>query len=386
MSKENETQNPSTESPSPAEMADSAADATEGGMRTSQEELEILAALNSVSPVDEADSEDHGLHAASSVGEDSEIPPGVGLPVVEIPMPPAASTKGAPPITQDEILWIGPTAGMPGASAPSQPDALPADPAMVDMLVTKTRIQALWDRADEIIKVVNQRMYTLEIGRSLLDQIKYGRNELLAGRDHYEEAERHINEAEYRANQSSKSRRWSYTYGVPLFIYELIWGIVFTYFVIRYWPQMSQAGSTAGYYLLGSLVAGGFGGVLGALLALVKHISQEQDFDRQHTMWYLNSPVMASGIGVVIYLVMNAGLWSLTSSGSQSINQPAIIYVLAWLAGFQQNVFTSIVKRLIKVFEIEGQKEEAKVEKVKEPTQSIPPPPQGSEEGPSKRG
>ena len=46
------------------------------------------------------------------------------------------------------------------------------------------------------------------------------------------------------------------------------------------------------------------------------------------------------------------------SGPDQEITSPLIIYLLAWLAGYQQNVFTSLVKRMLKVFQVEEDKGE----------------------------
>jgi hypothetical protein len=100
-------------------------------------------------------------------------------------------------------------------------------------------------------------------------------------------------------------------------------------------------------YLLTSMVWGGFGGVIGALLALTKHIAIEQDFDRQHTWWYFTSPPMGIGMGAVVYLFLHVGLFSIVGADAD-IASPLVIYVFAWLAGYQQNVFTDLVKRMMK--------------------------------------
>jgi hypothetical protein len=51
---------------------------------------------------------------------------------------------------------------------------------------------------------------------------------------------------------------------------------------------------------------------------------------------------------------MRAGLTSLTNGQSQTISSPFVIYILAWLAGYRHNIFTEIVKRILKVFELGG--------------------------------
>jgi hypothetical protein len=104
------------------------------------------------------------------------------------------------------------------------------------------------------------------------------------------------------------------------------------------------------------MVWGCLGGVIGLWYALVTHIAREQDFDPQHRMWYLNSPLMGIGVGAVSFAILRAGLLSVTGPG-QTIASPFILYILAWLAGYQHNVFTDIIKRIMKVFKIEEERE-----------------------------
>jgi hypothetical protein len=110
-------------------------------------------------------------------------------------------------------------------------------------------------------------------------------------------------------------------------------------------------------YLLGSMVWGGFGGVISALYALILHIAHRQDFDKQHLVWYYYSPIMGIGMGAAVYLIMQVGLLSLIGTEGK-IASPIIIYVLAFLCGFQHNVFTELIKRVLKVFEVEEDDEE----------------------------
>jgi hypothetical protein len=95
---------------------------------------------------------------------------------------------------------------------------------------------------------------------------------------------------------------------------------------------------------------GGIGGVIGAMISLVKHIAIDQDFDRQHMMWYIASPIVGYGVGAVIFIIIRAGLLSLTGPGD--ISSPFIMYVMAWLGGYQQNVFTNLLKRILKLFQV----------------------------------
>ena len=66
---------------------------------------------------------------------------------------------------------------------------------------------------------------------------------------------------------------------------------------------------------------------------------------------------MGYGVGAVVYIILRAGLLSL-GGAAQEINSPYILYLTAWLAGYQHNLFTDIIKRLLKVFKVEEEEKE----------------------------
>jgi hypothetical protein len=365
------------------------AEGSEGGMSTAAEEAEILAALNSVQPDAQAEP-DQGMHTTASPVEALEPAGEPGLPKGEVPLPPAESTTGALPFSPEAYEEPSPTDNLEIQKTPLQKDALPADPKLVRFFIKDERLNKLWGRADGAKERLDIDIHTIETGRILLDQIKYARNYLLAGRDYYEDAERHVNEVEFTLNQNLQSRKWSLSYGIPLFIYEIVWGTAFIALYLALETSAFSVLQESTRVLLGTMFWGGIGGVAGALLALIKHTSQEQDFDKQHSLWYLSSPLMGAVLGSIIYLVMSVGVISITS-GRSTITSPEIIYLLSGIAGFQHNVFTSIVKRAIKIFETGTTGSESGGEEKSTETSAPPPPPSSSmlvvpEEGPSKKG
>jgi hypothetical protein len=303
-----------------------------------------------IEPVEEMPlaAEDHGLTAGEE-NEDVAVPDGAGAPAEAMVPPAAESAESLPPIREADDLTPTPTLG---STAPVPGEVLQPDAEMVAKFITDDRLNTLWKRADKVKLEVDEKVHTLDIARALLDQIMYARNYLLAGRHFFEEAERHVNEVEFRVSQNFKSRKWSILYGVPILIYEILIavGLVLLFFYLGTSAFESFSEDLGG--MLAAMIWGGLGGVAGAWLALIKHTSQEQDFDRQHTLWYLNSPFMGALIGAFIYWVMRAGLISLTGGDIKTIDSPYIVYILAWLAGYQHNVFTSIVKRILKILEI----------------------------------
>ena len=103
------------------------------------------------------------------------------------------------------------------------------------------------------------------------------------------------------------------------------------------------------------MIWGGFGGVVGALYALWKHIAKEQDFDAQYALWYVTNPILGLALGGFVYLLIQAGFLSLTAGASsgETIHSAAVIYVFAWICGFKQNVIYEIVRRILDVFRVD---------------------------------
>ncbi len=274
----------------------------------------------------------------------------------------SVTTEGA---HTDEHLFSRASFQDPGPQAPVDAQATTQHPAqketkpMVNLLVTDKDMQALWRRADEAQQNVTRHISTLYIAQPMLDHIQSARNELMAGKKFYEDAERHINEVEYRVELIKKLDKWSTTLIPWLFLYIAVWfvGLIVAIFLIG--DGIFAGDALPLTMLAGSMIWGGMGGIIGALLPLIKHFSTDRDFARSHVWWYITSPFVGSVMGAVIYLVMSSGLISI--AGGSSI----ITYILAGLAGYQHNVFTDLVKQLLKKLELKP-KEESENKKTEE--------------------
>nr|MBC8506457.1 hypothetical protein [Chloroflexota bacterium] len=226
----------------------------------------------------------------------------------------------------------------------------PSDQSILDLLISDRDMEELWGRINQAQKAVNRYIPTLHIAQPMLDQIQAARNELMAGKENYEDAERHLGEVEHRIRLSQELDKWSKTLIPGIFAYLAIWfiGLVIAIFVIGeniFSPEASPL-----VFLAGSMIWGGVGGIIGALLPLIKHFSEKQDFTKRFTWWYLISPFVGTAMGAIIYLFMSAGILAISSG---DISSPVSIYILAGLAGYQHNVFTDLVKRMLKVLQVE---------------------------------
>jgi hypothetical protein len=292
-----------------------------------------------------------GMSASYPIIRDEETPPSPGLPAEEMKRPPQEAMRGAPIFSAAAYELPGPTSGLGGQQPPELSAERVAKEEMITLLVPDKAVQALWTRADTAVETINSEINTLQIGRTLFDHIKSFRNEIMSGKDRYEEAERHLNEAEYRVAIIRRVKGWSAQYGLGLFFYEILWGVMVIAILFGgLGATVLEAGALNITYMVACMMFGGLGGAIGALFSLIKHISVDQDFDIQHRMWYLGSPIMGVGVGAVTYLIMKAGLLSISGPQDQG-GSPFVLYVLAFLAGYQHNIFTDIVKRVLKVFE-----------------------------------
>ncbi|WP_299028325.1 hypothetical protein [uncultured Thermanaerothrix sp.] len=219
------------------------------------------------------------------------------------------------------------------------------------------------DRVDGVRDSIRSTVNNPQKAVTFLDLLEKAQNLFGQGSEYYEEAERLLSEVEYYLAFMERVRRASQRVGFPLFLYEIFWFSVLawgvlqinlapTYEVIRNASPIAEVNLV---HLLSSLIWGGLGGVVGALYALWKHVAKEQDFDPQYTMWYLTNPVLGVMLGGFVFLVIQAGFFSLTAGIEPGFNirSAFVIYVLAWISGFKQNVVYEIVRRILDVFRVE---------------------------------
>ncbi len=254
-----------------------------------------------------------------------------------------------------EAAFQPPGPQAPAAPAVTQPKQT-VDESMLDLLVTDDDIQALWRRASEAQRNIPRIITTDYIATQLMDRIQTARNLLIAGRENYEEAERQISEVEYRLQLSSNLKKLGKTAIPQLYAYLALWfvGLVVGLFSLGETAFSAEGGLFI--LLAGSMIWGGLGGVVGALLPLIKHFSVKQDYSTQHTWWYLSSPLVGAAMGAFVHLMLSAGLLSLSSG---NLSSPLVIYIFAGLAGYQHNVFTDLIKRLLKVLAVSESKTES---------------------------
>ena len=150
------------------------------GMGTARDEWDTKS--NTDSKIDN----DFGMSAGYPIIKDDAFPHDPGVPPDEMETPPEEAMLGSPIFSEAAYELPSPISKTRNKT-PSLSQALPADPEMVKLLISDDDIKILWARAEQARVAVNQEINTLPIARQMLDLLQSGQNELLAGRDHYDE-------------------------------------------------------------------------------------------------------------------------------------------------------------------------------------------------------
>lgn len=241
-------------------------------------------------------------------------------------------------------------------------------------LVSDEDAKVLWKAIESLEDRIINEVNNLSLGKHLITQLVQARSHLQNGIGEFDKAAGLAAEVEYRLVFIQKVRASSRKIGIPLLIYEVVWvgALLFLLYWINFVGLQSAAVNETNVFdiqiILNSLIWGGFGGVVGALYALWKHIAKEQDFDAQYALWYVTNPILGLALGGFVYLLIQAGFLSLTAGASngETINSAAVIYVFAWICGFKQNVIYEIVRRILDVFRVDGKDIETESQSISE--------------------
>ena len=231
---------------------------------------------------------------------------------------------------------------------------------LLDMFVTDVSLMALWQEIAKLETEVttNARGLSQTVADELLDRLRTARNMLLHDRDRYEDASREVAAAKFRL---TRIRTAGFSqYPRPILAYLLL---VLPILVLGFaatnpvWVLLGSPTEVAGTdfpTLWNTIMWGGLGGLSAAMWGLWRHVAQKQDYDPQHAQWYYLSPIMGLIFGPLVALFAQIGLpafFNLASQESSSIAiDPIVLYILAWVVGFQQNLLLQLINNVLKRF------------------------------------
>ncbi len=305
-----------------------------------------------------------GYDTAPFGSEPGEGVPETVIPPESIPTLPAApweevSPEDELPVSQDfDLARSRPYDPFEEELRPprSLTDDLPPHQDLETLLITKERINALWDEINETYNLVisDVRGYYSATDSAIHD-LKRARELLLAGYEHFDNAEELVKRVKARLRLEEKVRQWSRTRGTWLGIYLVIWLLLLLAVVPLTASRVAGSATDLGPAWMAATflpgLFGGLGAVVGALWVLIKHIAKKRDFDPIHTPWYVTNPFMGIALGVVTYLLVRVGDVLLTGDtllpASGELGTMGL-YALCIFVGFNQNVLWALADRVFK--------------------------------------
>jgi hypothetical protein len=235
-------------------------------------------------------------------------------------------------------------------------------------LVTENDIKELWGKTFEIQSRIKDEINKTLIAEELLEKIASARALILTGVE-YQKALKLTGLVEHRLSMQTRVKIATRKVVPWLLVYEIacLVGFGMSIFWLSDQSRLEQMrlslsiGTIDLSQFLATILWGGLGGVVGALYALWKHVADLQDFDKQYSIWYLTNPILGVGLGAFVFLIIQAGFFSLTAgAGDVSTTESAyVIYVFSWISGFKQNVVYELVRRVLDVFRVKTNGEDA---------------------------
>jgi hypothetical protein len=230
------------------------------------------------------------------------------------------------------------------------------------------RIQKLSKHIDDLYgEVTKGTIADVKRAGEALKYLRLARDKELEDQRQFDEAEYLVNVAQYLVIHAGNVRQWSYTYGIVLLIYGVLWllvfagGLVLDELVLNFFRTFMTVPPTATsmtdlFTPYNTVMWGGIGGVLGLFYSLFKHVAVSQDFDRQFTLWYIVQPFMGMLMGAIVHLFFVAGVFQLVGATDPAF--AAIGALLAIASAFRQNYVYAWLEAVLKNFQPAGGKEE----------------------------
>lgn len=235
----------------------------------------------------------------------------------------------------------------------SGPEELAPDAGLEAILITQERIDALWNEINDtynaVILDVRGHYTTTEVA---ITDLKHARELLLAGEEHFDNAEEVVKRVKARLRLEEKVRQWSRTRGTWLAVYLILWLLVLavaTFLSSRFVEMTQSIVPQWMAVIVLPVLYGGIGGVVGALWVLIKHIVKVRDFDPIHTPWYVINPFMGMALGGITYFLLRASTLIL-GAAPVALGDPGEqfgLYFLSVVVGFNQNVLWELIDRVL---------------------------------------
>ena len=306
-----------------------------------------------------------------AMGEEAEAPieeaeasgdMAVGFSVVSQPATGELEKEKAIIRPQDVRIDAGRLTPVSGPRAPArelfaEARAVAPSEELLEKFVTDERLEKLWSDIEAlqeqiVRKVQGRRDLTDAYQKELLEASAL----LLQGRANYDDVRAILYRVRADLAREEKVQADIAKYKPPIIRYLLL-AFILWLALMAVEPLVRQFMIDSGLDALSIIYHPTLFGMLGAIVyayfTLNKHAIQLRDFDPAHLSWYLMNPVIGLIMGLLMTLVFTTGIVSTIGVGlldqaseSSMLGQyPFLLWVLCFLAGYNQNVVLRLLYR-----------------------------------------
>lgn len=230
------------------------------------------------------------------------------------------------------------------------------DGVLLGRFVTDARLEKLWNDIEQlqeevIEKVQGDRELTDTYQRELLQASAL----LIENRANYDDAKAIFYRVRADLAREEKIRVDIRKYKPAILIFLtlalILWGVLMGLEPL-FGEFLASIGMGPVSVMYHPTLFGMLGAIVYAYFTFHKHAIQQRDFDPVHLSWYLMNPIIGIVMGLLMTLVFGAGIVSTIGVGlvdqgqGQMMGQyPFLLWVLCFLAGYNQNVVLRLMTR-----------------------------------------
>ena len=299
----------------------------------------------------------------SALNSDTQPIPGK---TINIPVPRIDGSGGM--VTVDDLIdearlqpLSEPFANQPAPRAPAsevfKPD--PNDPRpdgkLLNMFVTTQRLRELWNQIEALQEEVIQNVRADRAATDAYQQdLLYASSLLLQKPANYDDARQIMYRVRADLKREQRVAEDIRTYRPRLYIYSIVWFIgvlILIGFDKRFRDLMPDELPILNLAYM-PILFGTFGALCNGIMALHTHTTIRRDFDPVHVGWYIVNPLLGGLLGLVVFIffvVVGSSFTPtlMTDTSFANSQSPAVIWLLAFLVGWQQNILFRLLNRFL---------------------------------------
>lgn len=229
---------------------------------------------------------------------------------------------------------------------------------MMRRFVTPQRQNELWAQLEALQEEVVQQVQAVRTPTDAYQaDLLFATSLLLQSPANYEEARQIV----YRVRADLQRERRVLAdikrYRPRILAYNVLW-LVFAFLLVgadSWFRTLVPEGLPILKMALLPIIFGVLGATFNGLMALHEHTTIRRDFDPIHISWYVLNPLAGAltGLVVFVFFVVTGTTFTPNLATQREMSEaqaPLVIWLLAFIVGWQQNVLFSLLNRFLKSF------------------------------------